>query len=363
MAGKPQRNDPCPCGSGKKYKHCCLGKTTEKADVGKDKILQIKVNLTGIEPAIWRRLLVRGESSLGEFHYILQASMGWDNAHLHEFLHEEGRYGPPDPEASYEILDEDDYSLDSILCAEGMQIEYLYDFGDGWMHEVVLEKVLEPEPGQEYPHCLEGERACPPEDSGGVHGYFNIIEAMAQPENEEHRELLDWVGEDFDPEHFDPREVNVYLPHAESWWEYLDEDDDEDDEEDWEDFTEEVYDADKDADPEEWLAMDEGEQHLWVGAYHALKKPHDLPPDPEIHSIMHVVAETWLAADDPPEARPALARLIAEGLTRHEAIHAIAMVFADQIWEINQGRKPSNEEISRKLAGLDRASWEKGQLD
>jgi hypothetical protein len=365
MARKTQRNDPCPCGSGKKYKKCCIGKDLVNSKDSQAKIMQIKVSLVDVDPPVWRRLIVPGDISLGDFHYVLQSAMGWGNEHLHEFIYKDKHYGPPDSESFHPIYDEDAFRLDSIMRQKGSVLAYLYDFGDSWMHRVELENNLDPEPGADYPRCLEGQRACPPEDCGGAPGYREILMAIAKPKLKKHKELIEWVGEDFDPGHFDSHEVNELFAHeAQMNSEYEEYNspidyDENDTEDDWEDFSEEVYDADTGPDPEAWLALEEDERHIWTQAYHELKKPHDRPENPKIHAIMHSVAETWLASGDPPEARIALERLTSEGLSRHEAIHAIASALAGQIWEILQGRKPDNKAMAKKLAGMSRRSWEK----
>jgi hypothetical protein len=88
---------------------------------------------------------------------------------------------------------------------------YEYDFGDGWEHGIQLEKIVGPEPGVHYPRCLAGRRACPPEDCGGVWGYAELLEILADPRHPEHAERLEWLGGPIDPEAFDPDEVNNLL--------------------------------------------------------------------------------------------------------------------------------------------------------
>ena len=346
MAGKPGRNDPCPCGSGKKYKKCCLDKRPVQTEEPPGKILQIKVSLQKVDPPIWRRLLVRGDTSLGLLHRIIQIAMGWYDAHLHEFIHKDSRYGPPDPDSFEPVIDEDTVRLDSLLKRKGSALAYQYDFGDSWMHRVELENKRDPQPGFDYPCCLEGERACPPEDCGGTYGYQDILAALARPKLKKHRELLEWVGGEYDPDHFDPHEVNDRLIHVErGYGEY--------------ELPTCGYDAEEDPDPEAWLDMDEIDQQLWVQAYHEAVKPHAPPPDPRLHASMHVVAETWLALGDPPEARAALERLTSQGLSRHDAVHAIASTLVNQVREMPRDRRPDIRSLSRDLAALTRESWEK----
>ena len=137
--------------------------------------------------------------------------MGWTDSHLHVFTSGGESYGVPDHDDEMEIHDERRVKLNQLLTAPKQKLRYQYDFGDSWTHEVLLEKVLAPEPGATYPRCTAGKRACPPEDCGGVWGYPDFLEAIADSEHEEHDELLEWVGGEFDPEAFDLAEVNAAL--------------------------------------------------------------------------------------------------------------------------------------------------------
>ena len=126
-------------------------------------IYQIKITLRYFEPAVWRRLLVKANTRLGELHDILQVVMGWEDAHLHGFRIGRDAYGEPDPEFPSDIKNERNVRLDKIASA-GSSFIYDYDFGDSWEHELKIEKVLPAEPGAHYPVCLDGQRTCPPED-------------------------------------------------------------------------------------------------------------------------------------------------------------------------------------------------------
>ena len=174
-------------------------------------IYQLKVSLLGSRPPIWRRLLVASTDNLEDVHIALQIVMGWANEHLHEFAKDGKRYGIPDEDFPSDVRDEIDYRLDQVLKKEKDKLNYVYDFGDGWEHEVVLEKILPFETGTVLPVCLEGGRSCPPEDVGGIPGYEMFLEAISDPSHPEHEELLEWVGGDFDPEHFDLAMTNDLL--------------------------------------------------------------------------------------------------------------------------------------------------------
>ena len=104
-----------------------------------------------------------------------------------------------------------DVTLAQITTGQGFQFRYEYDFGDGWLHQILVEKMLQPEPGQGYPVCVKGRRACPPEDVGGIGGYHFFLEAMADPDDEEHENYMQWMGGEFDPEAFDLEEANQAL--------------------------------------------------------------------------------------------------------------------------------------------------------
>ncbi len=170
-------------------------------------IYQIKVTLRHITPPLWRRIQVTGDTKLGQLHDILQDVMGWTDSHLHAFRIGRDSYGEPNPEYNDGMKNERNVRLDK-LAEEGDKLIYEYDFGDGWEHEMLIEKILEPEIGATYPRCLAGKRACPPEDCGGPHGYMNLLDILHDPKHEEHEEMCEWLGDDFDPEHFSVEEIN-----------------------------------------------------------------------------------------------------------------------------------------------------------
>lgn len=175
------------------------------------RLYQLKITLKGSKPSIWRRVEVADDVILARLHAIIQAAMGWTDSHLHMFSVGRASYGVPHPDDESDVHDERRVRLNQLLTAPKQKLTYEYDFGDSWTHEVQLEKVLAPEPGATYPRCTGGKRACPPEDCGGVWGYADLLEALADPEHPEHDELLEWVGDTFDPEQFDLAEVNANL--------------------------------------------------------------------------------------------------------------------------------------------------------
>src|SRR6266849_2543272 len=175
-------------------------------------IFQLKVSLEDTRPLIWRRILVPSNFTLDKLHAVLQEAMGWTNSHLHQFTLHDRRIGDPrvDEDAGPQLEDERKVHLVHLL-GEGQRFVYEYDFGDGWTHELLVEKVLAPDERLQYPLCIAGARACPPEDVGGVGGYENFLEAMRDPEHEEHDQIVTWVGGVFDPEGFDVNAVNRNL--------------------------------------------------------------------------------------------------------------------------------------------------------
>jgi hypothetical protein len=174
-------------------------------------IYQIKVTLHNSKPPIWRRILLPGDITLAQLHDILQAVMGWYDAHLHLFIVEGVRYGVPHPDDFVEVKSERRVRLNQIAPAVKSKFVYEYDFGDSWEHDLLVEKILPPEAGARYPVCIKGRRACPPEDVGGVWGYAGFLEAIRDPDHPEHEEYVEWIGGEFDPEAFDLDEINAAL--------------------------------------------------------------------------------------------------------------------------------------------------------
>ncbi|GAC1469179.1 MAG: hypothetical protein NVSMB9_12700 [Isosphaeraceae bacterium] len=172
-------------------------------------VYQFKITLLGTAPPVWRRIQVR-DCTLDMLHDHIQMAMGWTNSHMHQFTI--GKRFHMDPmlmgENFDEVSDADSTTtrLSEILPRNSrrFKFEYEYDFGDSWQHEILFEGSTPADPKQRYPLCLDGARACPPEDCGGVWGYADFLEAIADPEHERHEDMTEWIGGKFDPETFDP---------------------------------------------------------------------------------------------------------------------------------------------------------------
>ena len=168
-------------------------------------IFQLKITLAKIRPPIWRRVEVP-DCSLAILNGIIQVAMGWQGGHLWAFEVAGQQYGD-DPFAEMEMKSAMSEKLSRIV-ANCRKFGYTYDFGDNWEHVIEVEKTLEPAPKVKYPQCVAGERACPPDDCGGPWSYADFVEAIQNPDHQEHEDLLEWVGGDFDPERFDMEAVN-----------------------------------------------------------------------------------------------------------------------------------------------------------
>jgi hypothetical protein len=182
-----------------------------------DTVYQLKVTMRGIRPAIWRRLRVPGGVTLAQLHGVLQDAFGWTNSHLHQFRVGGELFGVPDRDGwgGPEVISERRVRLDEVAGLKS-RLAYEYDFGDGWVHDVVVERV---DTGSEpAPICLDGRRAGPPEDCGGPFGYERLLEVLADPRHPEHAEMLEWAGPYVRPGHFDLEFTNKKLRTLGTRW-------------------------------------------------------------------------------------------------------------------------------------------------
>lgn len=173
-------------------------------------VYQFEVTLHNIHAPIWRRLQVWEDATLAQLHRVLQMVMGWEDHHLYEFRISGKIYGVPDLDAERKIIDVKRTRIHDVIQHLGTEFEYVYDFGDYWQHDLFLEAILQPAPDTPYPRCIAGERSCPPEDVGGSGGYEDYLEAMADPEHEEHEDMIRWRGP-FDPKAFSVEKINRQL--------------------------------------------------------------------------------------------------------------------------------------------------------
>jgi hypothetical protein len=179
----------------------------------KPSIYELKITLLDIVPAIWRRIQVPSTIPLCCLHDALQAVFGWTDSHLHQFEKDGKYWGVPDDdgfEDDIEVIDESRVPVGKMLLAEGDSMIYIYDFGDNWRHEVVLEKIV-PSDAPTKPICLGGKRRCPPEDVGGPSGYQEFLAVIFEPGHEEFSHFRGWAGGKFHAEEFDLKAVNNIL--------------------------------------------------------------------------------------------------------------------------------------------------------
>lgn len=174
---------------------------------------QLKVTLDHLRPPIWRRVVVPSELPLSALHVVIQVAMGWEDDHLHQFDDGNVFYASGmllDDFGFRETRDEAKTRIIDALPAKSSRLLYEYDMGDGWKHRILVEAVRPAKEGEQIPVCLAGKRACPPEDCGGVWGYANLLDVLADPTNPEYEDMMEWSGP-IDPEAFDVAAVNERL--------------------------------------------------------------------------------------------------------------------------------------------------------
>jgi hypothetical protein len=190
-------------------------------------VYQFKITLQDVKPAVWRRIQTPVEYSFWDFHVAIQDAMGWDDVHLHEFRildpskRELESIGIPDDEdfvGDKEVVPGWKRSIAKYFSGENPSATYVYDFGDDWNHEIILEELLPEENAARQPVCIEGRGACPPEDCGGPYGYAEFLRAIKKPGSPRGSELLEWVGGSFDPHCFEVKDVTFDDPAARWSW-------------------------------------------------------------------------------------------------------------------------------------------------
>ncbi len=171
-------------------------------------VFELRITLRHIDPPIWRALRVPADVPLSVLHEVLQTAFGWTNSHLHDFHVGDIRFGMSEVEDEQFSVDERAAPLGAVARA-GSKLAYEYDFGDSWEHDIVVERVDSRGDGAIL--CTGGARACPPEDCGGAYGYAHMLEVLANPRDEEHANMKQWVPRAFDSEKFDLAAVNRKL--------------------------------------------------------------------------------------------------------------------------------------------------------
>jgi len=174
---------------------------------------RLRIDLADVKPLIWRTLWVEGQFTLIQLHHIIQAAMGWTDSHLHQFDIGGQRYATPHEEDLIEPppIDERKVRLNDLLTV-GLRFDYLYDFGDGWLHHIAVEEALPMKDPYGSAHVEAGARACPPEDCGSAHGYQLFLDGLAKaPRDADIVSFLEWAGKDFNPDRFDRHAANAAL--------------------------------------------------------------------------------------------------------------------------------------------------------
>lgn len=173
--------------------------------------LHIQLEPLHFNPPIWRRIRVNGDCTLRKLHHFIQAAFGWNSSHMHEFSDGMNRYLPLDAELMHmfeDALDDRKIKLRRVL-KDVDRLRYLYDFGDSWQHVIAVETVEPSDVSGTWCEVLDGARACPPEDVGGVPGYLDFLASLQQSESKEGHCALLWAGGSFNPELFDQRAANA----------------------------------------------------------------------------------------------------------------------------------------------------------
>ncbi len=183
---------------------------------GNAQIYQLKVVLLDSGPPVWRRLQVSGDARLDWLHAVLQVAIGWTNSHLHQFkvgeaCYSDTRHHFAEFEDDQKIFEERKFTLRQIAPREQDAFGYEYDFGDSWEHEITVEKILPDTAPSSHALCLDGARACPPEDCGGVGGYDNLLKILKNRKHPEHKSMKEWLGRPFDAAAFDVEKTNLWL--------------------------------------------------------------------------------------------------------------------------------------------------------
>ncbi|MCB9061404.1 MAG: plasmid pRiA4b ORF-3 family protein [Halobacteriovoraceae bacterium] len=182
-------------------------KTTAKQKPG---VYEFTVSLVNTKPLVWRKFLAHEIIDLDELHMLIQITMGWNNAHLYAFEINRKFYSDEESAVEMDYIPSNGIELRDVL-GSSKKFTYTYDFGDDWLHEIEITNTLEDDPKMNYPVCIAGENACPPEDCGGPHSFENLKKVISGKNSKEKDELLTWLGGFYNPATFDPNFVNKFF--------------------------------------------------------------------------------------------------------------------------------------------------------
>ncbi len=185
-----------------------------------NRVCQFKISLKGIRPSIWREIQIPENYTFWDFHVAIQDAMGWEDYHLHEFellkpsTVSKVNIGIPDDDFGRRVLAGWTQKIADYFSLKKRTANYLYDFGDCWKHQIEFQKTIPKKRGIVYPVCTNGKRACPPEDSGGIGRYEELLGIIKNPAHEEYEEMVEWLGGEFDPEYFEAKKVRFDDPDS-----------------------------------------------------------------------------------------------------------------------------------------------------
>lgn len=343
------------------------------------RVYQFKIELRGIEPPVWRRIQVSESYTFWDLHVAIQDSMGWFDYHLHSFHVVNPQTGKNEEMVCYidpmEGSDKQiliygwDKTIADYFSPENSHSLYEYDFGDSWNHDIVLEEILPRQKNTEYPICISGENACPPEDCGGVMGYMNMLDIIKDPSHEDYEEFMEWLGGKFDSTYFDKDKV-VFDNPRERWDEAFGETDDPDEDYLFElneipneteakmkilsrNFIRNIWEKVKtgefnDLPPEEYklaLIMKEHEEEFFNQFEFAdITYDHEYNPDEEVNPFLHIfihsIIENQLEERNPIEVFQFYNSMKKKNCSRHVAIHLIGTILAPLMLPVLQNSGP-----------------------
>jgi hypothetical protein len=311
------------------------------------KTLTFRITLEGIKPEIWRSFVVKDDISLSELHETIQTVMGWTNTHLYSFIIKKTEYTD---EETVEDLGRgkvaDSVSVRSLKLKKGETLEYIYDFGDDWIHKLKVESVSNPESGITYPVCLAGARSCPPEDCGGPYGYEDFLNILSDPNHEEYESMKEWAGPYFNPEEFDLALTNDLLrndpkddtagilkklsrEHMHEIWELAKKDQ-----------------LDDLSDEDKLLAqimIDHEDEFFNDFEFSDVLAERDYDPDTEVnpflHITLHAIVENQLKEKEPIELYQFYNSMKRQKVSNHDTIHLIGRMLAPLMFSVTKGHK------------------------